>query len=59
MNLGLTSGRYELALYARNLLDKRAYNYALPETNNGTGQTFLSCALVQPRTVGLSVDVKF
>jgi outer membrane receptor protein involved in Fe transport len=59
MNLGLTSGRYDVALYARNLLNKRVYNFALPETNNTTGQTFISGALVQPLTVGLSLDVKF
>jgi len=59
MSLSLTSGRYDVALYARNLANKRTYNFAQPETNNGTGEVFFAGAMLQPRTVGLSLDVNF
>ena len=54
LNASLSNTRYTVRLYAKNISDTRSYNtYA---TINGPQ---ISGILIQPRTVGLSVDAKF
>ncbi len=59
LNLGLSRGKVDVALYVRNLADKRTFNSGLPQTNGLTGVRFYRGTLVQPRTVGLTVDYSF
>jgi len=54
----ITKGRYDVSLYAKNLLDKRAFNDGGPFTNNTTGANSFSGVPIQPRVVGLSVSVR-
>jgi outer membrane receptor protein involved in Fe transport len=57
LNLRMTRGRYEVALYAKNLLDKRTFN------NGGTGLGpegtgfFYAGFTMEPRVVGLSATL--
>jgi len=53
----MTRGRYEVALYAKNLLDKRTFN------NGGTGPGpegtgfFYAGFTMEPRVVGISATM--
>jgi outer membrane receptor protein involved in Fe transport len=50
-----TFERFNVRLFARNLLDERAYSSVL----GGGGPGAVQLTLVQPRTIGVSVDVTF
>jgi outer membrane receptor protein involved in Fe transport len=54
LNGGVGNSRYTVGLYVKNVTDKRAY---LTIQNTSTGET--EGTVLQPRTIGLSVDVKF
>ena len=56
-NTKLATDRYEISVYAKNLLDKRAYNSAAVQTNAVTGANFFFGTLLQPRLVGLTFNV--
>lgn len=47
--------RFKVRLFARNLLDERAYSSVL----GGGGPGAVQLTLVQPRTIGVSVDLTF
>lgn len=53
-NTGIANSRYTVGLYVKNATDKRAY---LTIQNTSTGET--EGTVLQPRTIGLSADVKF
>jgi outer membrane receptor protein involved in Fe transport len=65
LELRMTKGRYDVAVFAKNLLDKRAFNTGGPFTANTAGPSapvppgFASPSFIgvsiQPRVVGLSV----
>jgi outer membrane receptor protein involved in Fe transport len=55
LNAALTNGRVMVEIYARNVLDKRAYNFASP-TSNYLNQSYFSGVLLEPRTIGVSVN---
>ena len=50
-----TFQRFSVRLFARNLLDERAYSSVL----GGGGPAAVQLTLVQPRTIGISIDVTF
>lgn len=47
-----------MSLYARNLLDVRAYNFGALSINNTTGAHYFSGTVAEPRVIGLSSSVK-
>jgi outer membrane receptor protein involved in Fe transport len=56
LQAGISSGRWNFGLYVRNLTDRRAYTNgalisAFPE--------YVSSVVLQPRTIGLSLDATF
>jgi iron complex outermembrane receptor protein len=56
LQASLSSGRWNLGIYARNVTDRRAY------TNSALISTFpqyISSVVLQPRTIGLSLDATF
>jgi iron complex outermembrane recepter protein len=57
VQLRMTKGRYNLSLYAKNLFDKRAFSSGGPFTDNTTGASYFGGVPVQPRVVGLGVNV--
>jgi outer membrane receptor protein involved in Fe transport len=57
LGLQLTNSRLEISLYAKNVLDKRAYNSAAVQTNTVTGAHFFYGSLVRPQLIGLSLNV--
>jgi len=58
-NMDLSNARYTIRLYIKNLTDERAYLTDSAETNALTGQLMqVEGAIIQPRTIGLSLDVK-
>lgn len=57
-DLRMTKGRYDVSLYAKNLLDKRAFNDGGPGTNNTTRESSFGGVPIRPRVVGLSVSVR-
>jgi len=57
LSLRLASPRYEISVYAKNLLDKRAYNSAALQTSAITGVSSFYGTLVQPRVVGLTLNL--
>jgi len=59
LNLEVTRGRVTASLYARNLLDVRAYNFGALSINNTTGAHYFSGTVAEPRVIGLSSRVKF
>lgn len=58
MELRMSRGRYDLSLYAKNLLDKRTFTYGLPGPGEHGEFTFFGTPL-EPRVVGLSVTLTF
>lgn len=58
-NATLSDGRYEFALYAKNLADRRVFSSAFTRTDQRSGDSYFYGSVVQPRTIGLSVDAKF
>jgi len=54
-NVGFQKDNYSISLYANNLLN----NYAISTGGVGGGGAFAVAALVQPRTIGLSLGVNF
>lgn len=59
LNASVSNGRYDIALYAKNLTDKRVFSSAKTQTDQRDGSTFMFGSIIQPRMVGISVDVKF
>jgi iron complex outermembrane receptor protein len=59
VDLRMTQGRYDISIYAKNLLDKRAFNSGGPGTDNTTGASSFGGVPIQPRVVGLGVTIKF
>lgn len=63
LNVGISSDHWSLQLFARNLLDKRAYGFG--EYGVGTDVSFqptidfVALNPIQPRTIGVSLDVIF
>jgi outer membrane receptor protein involved in Fe transport len=67
VNLGMTKGRYDISLYAKNLLDKHAFNNSNPyaATTAGPGAPVppgppspsFAGNPIQPRVVGLSMTM--
>jgi len=57
LSLQLANSCCEISLYAKNPLDKRAYNSAAVQTSTVTGANFFYGTLVQPRLIGLTVNV--
>jgi iron complex outermembrane recepter protein len=58
VDLRMRRGRYELALYAKNLFDKRTFNNGGPSSPgpDGTGFVFAGFT-IEPRVVGLSATM--
>ncbi len=56
LDLRMTKGRYELSLYAKNLL---AFNFGGPSTDIRTGVIYFQGTPIQPRTLGLSATMTF
>jgi outer membrane receptor protein involved in Fe transport len=54
--LGASFRRYDVRLFARNLLNDRAYNAWLDDSPRA-GQAYYIPA--QPRTIGVSLDARF
>lgn len=59
LNASVSNGRYDISLYAKNITDKRAFSSAKVQTDQRDGSHYIFGTLIQPRMVGLSVDVKF
>lgn len=61
LRAGLTMGRYSLTAFARNITDERAIIVAASQAtaNSATPGVFYSGAIIQPRTVGAEVAVRF
>jgi outer membrane receptor protein involved in Fe transport len=58
VDLRMTRVRYEIALYAKNLFDKRTYNNGGPGVN-ADGAFVFGGFTMEPRVVGLSATMKF
>jgi outer membrane receptor protein involved in Fe transport len=60
LGTNVDNGRYTLRLFVKNLTDRRAYLNYSPIYNGLTGAVEqLEGTVLQPRTVGLSADVRF
>lgn len=60
LNAGISNGRYTLSVFAKNLTDKRAYLSKYSVNDGLTGAFYEYKAVpIQPRTIGVSIDVKF
>jgi iron complex outermembrane receptor protein len=59
VDLRMMKGRYNISIYAKNLLDRRAFNSAGPFTDNTTGISSFGGVPIQPRVVGLDATVRF
>jgi len=60
LRAGISNDRYSINFYVRNLTDKRVYLYRSPQTDANTGEVYaIDGYMLQPRTVGLFIDVKF
>jgi outer membrane receptor protein involved in Fe transport len=56
----VSHGPYTVRFFARNVTDKRAYLTYNPLVNQATGSiTQIEAAVLQPRTLGIDLDVKF
>jgi len=58
VDLRMVKGRYSVSLYAKNLLDKRAFNFGGPVTDSTTGASSFEGVPILPRVVGLSASVR-
>ncbi|MBB6252140.1 TonB-dependent receptor [Nitrospirillum iridis] len=60
MNVSVSNDRYTLQIFAKNLTDRHAYLSYTPLVNQATGAlTQIEATVLQPRTIGLSLDAKF
>jgi outer membrane receptor protein involved in Fe transport len=60
LNVSISSDRYTVQIFAKNVADEHAYLTYLPLVNQATGSiTQIEATAIQPRVVGLSVDAKF
>lgn len=60
LDASASRGPYTVRLFARNVTDKRAYLTYDPLVNQATGSiTQIDAAVLQPRTLGIDLDVKF
>jgi len=59
LELSVTKGRCDLSLYAKNLLDRRAFNIGQTGISFTTGATYFSGPPIQPRIVGMSATMTF
>jgi iron complex outermembrane receptor protein len=59
VDLRILKGRYNVSLYAKNLLDKRAFSSGGPGTDNTTHISSFGGVPIQPRVVGLDATAKF
>ncbi len=60
LHVGVAHGPWDVALYAKNLFDRRAYITKVAETDAVTGDLVrVSGTVLQPLTVGLSIDRTF
>lgn len=60
LDASMSHGPYTVRLFARNVTDKRAHLTYNPLFNQATGSiTQIEATVVQPRTLGIDVDVKF
>ncbi len=60
LNAAVFNDRYTVRLFAKNLNDKRAIQTDAPIQNGATGAvTYVSAAILQPRTIGVALDAKF
>jgi outer membrane receptor protein involved in Fe transport len=59
LNLSISNERWSIGLFAKNVTDKRAYLTDGAIQNGVTGDIpVVEGAVLQPRTVGISLDVK-
>jgi outer membrane receptor protein involved in Fe transport len=58
LDVRMTSARYELSLYAKNLTDKRTYSNGGPGTDMN-GNLVFGGVTITPRTIGLSATLTF
>ncbi|MEA3176622.1 MAG: iron complex outerrane recepter protein [Gammaproteobacteria bacterium] len=60
LQASLSNDRYTIRLFGKNITDKRAYLTYSPQVNQAFGNiTQFEAAVLQPRVVGVSLDVKF
>jgi outer membrane receptor protein involved in Fe transport len=61
LRAGLTMGRYSITAFARNITDEREIVVAATQgtANSATPGAFYSGAIIQPRTVGAEVALRF
>jgi iron complex outermembrane receptor protein len=63
LRTSLSNGRYDVTLFVRNVTDKRVYLQSVPVANplvNPPPPPYaLDAVVLQPRTIGLSLDVSF
>ncbi len=59
LRAGLSHGPYELSIFAQNITDKRAITSVRTETANPFTGAGVRSTTARPRTVGLTIDVRF
>lgn len=59
VSASVSNGRYDFSLYGKNLSDRRAYSSAKTQTDFRDNSSFFFGSIIQPRTIGLGVDIKF
>ena len=60
LQASVSDDRYTIRLFAKNVTDRRAYLTYNPQVNQAFGNiTQIEAAVLQPRVVGVSLDVKF
>ena len=60
LNADVSDDTWTVRLFVKNLTDKRAYLTYDPLVNQATGNiSQIEATLMQPRTIGLSVDARF
>lgn len=59
LHMGLSTDRYDINLFVRNVTDKRVYLQSFPVSDPFIGNFALDTVLLQPRTIGISFDAKF
>lgn len=60
LNASVSDGRYTFRLFAKNVTDTRGYASYNILNNQATGSvTQIDATIIQPRTIGAAIDVKF
>ncbi|MGA9796278.1 MAG: TonB-dependent receptor [Rhizomicrobium sp.] len=60
LNAGVSNDRYTVRLFVKNVTSSHGYLTYTPQFNQATGaMTQIEAAILQPRTIGLSLDAKF